>query len=161
MASDPMVEVLSVVSIELSDIGVRYRFCDVLHVDDLLQVALSDQGQQGSSDVVCSYNIAVQMLAQVIPIWPSVRRNFCMGIDSGYRHVRNSIRRHVHDAGVVDKDVEPFAIERLLRCLSGVLCTLRGCDLERDELNAAVGAFDQLLQAIRLLASSCKYFGDF
>lgn len=44
MARDPMVEVLSVVSNDLLDIDVRYLFSDVLHVDDFLQVALSDQG---------------------------------------------------------------------------------------------------------------------
>lgn len=62
---DPKVEVLSMVSIDF--LTVR-AVPGVSHIDDLLQVALSDQGQQGGSNVLNSYDIDVQVLAQVIPV---------------------------------------------------------------------------------------------
>lgn len=42
MVRDPMVEVLRAVSIGSPDIGVLYEVPGLLHVDDLLQIALSD-----------------------------------------------------------------------------------------------------------------------
>lgn len=77
----------------------------------------------------------------------------------GYGHIHDSVRGCVHDAGAIDETVETLAIERLLHRLSSLFCTLLGCDLERDKLHAAVGAVDQLLQVIRLLAGGCKHFG--
>lgn len=75
---DPKVEVLSMVSMEFMDAGAVYHLCVASHVDDLLQIALSDQGQQGGSDVLNSYDIDVQVLAQVVPIWPSVSQVSCI-----------------------------------------------------------------------------------
>lgn len=155
---DPKVEVLSMVSIEFLDVG---AMPGVSHVDDLPEVALSDQGQQGGGNALNSYDIDVQVLAQVIPVCPSVNRRSWIREVSEDAHVHDSIRGHVHDASVVDKDIDTLTIERLLHYLSGLLCALGGRDLERDELHAAVGAFYQLLQVIRLLASSCENFGDF
>lgn len=139
---DPKVEVLSMVSIDFLTMG---SVPGASHIDDLLQVALPDQGQQGRSDVLNSYYIDVQVLAQVIPVCPSVNRRSCIREVSEYGHVHDSIRGHIHDASVVDKDIDTLAIERLLHYLSGLLRALGGRDLERDELHAAVGAFDELL----------------
>lgn len=122
-------------------------------------MTLPNQRQQGGNDVIHPYNIGFQKFAQVVPIRPSVSRESWVREVLGYGHVHDSVRSDVQDAGVVDEIVETLTIERLLHRLSSLLCTLLGCDLERDILHAAAGAFDQLLQLIRLLAGGCKHFG--
>lgn len=161
MAKDPRVDDLSAVSYELRNIGLVCKLSDVLHVYDLLQVALSNQVQQGSSDVVNSHDVGVQSFAQILPVHPSATQEPRSRENSGYGHVHDSVRGRVHNAGVVDEVVEALAIERLLHRVSSILYTLRGCDLDWYEFNTAIGPFDQLLQVIRLLASSCKHLGDF
>lgn len=148
------------VSIDSVYVGLVRNSSGFLHVDNLFRFALPDQRQQGTNDVVRPYDVGIQVLAQLRSVRPSVRRGPGMREVSGSRHFCDPFRRFVHDSRAVDEIVETLAFEGPLHEASRFLCALFGCELERDELDAAIGAFHQLLQVFRLLSSSSKYFGD-
>lgn len=76
-------------------------------------------------------------------------------------HVLNSIGCVIHNASVIDKNVEAFTIESLFNSLGGLLGALLICHIELNEFNSTARRLDQLFQGAVLLSSSGKDFTDF